>query len=126
MKSKLIIIIAMIAFIFLAGIGYTSKLAVSASTAKKSLVSFVQKAAPDVKSIKKSSITHDGNSVNITYKTTTGEVKNTNISIKDIPNDYMSALYLINKLRVMLWIMGLSIPLLGIILGFIIKLIKNI
>lgn len=126
MKSKLIILIAVIAFIFLGGIGYTSKLAVSVSTAKTSLVSFVQKTVPDVKSIKKSTITHDGNSVNITYKTTDGDVKDTNISIKDIPNDYMTALHLINKLRIMLWFMGFSIPLLGIILGFIIKLIKNI
>lgn len=126
MKSKLIILIAVVAFILLGGIGYTSKLAVSVSTAETSLVSFVQKTAPNVKSIKKSAITNDGNSVNITYKTANGEIKTTNISIKDIPNDYMDALHLINKLRVMLWIMGFSIPLLGIILGFIIRLIKSI
>ncbi len=126
MKSKLITLIAVIAFIFFGGIGYTSKLAVTASNTKKSLTSFIQTKIPDVKSIKKSSITHDDNSVNITYKATNGEVKNTNISIKDIPNEYMAALQLINKLRIMLWVMGISIPFLGIILGFIIKLIKNI
>lgn len=126
MKSKLIIIIAIIAFIFLAGIGYTSKLALSASETKASLVSFVKTRAPDVKYIKKSSITRDGSSVIITYKTTTGDVKNTNIEVKDIPNNYMNTLHLLNKLRVMLWVLGISIPFVGFTLGFISRLLHSI